>query len=112
MREQYRRFVSEGKNQPSPWHALQNQVFLGSEAFVAAMQRKIEADADLSEIPKAQRRSLPRPIEYYESRAKERDEAIIAAYASGGYTLKDLGEYFHLHYSRVSRIVAEAKSKT
>jgi REP element-mobilizing transposase RayT len=37
------------------------------------------------------------------------------AYLSGGYSLKQIGEHFGLHYSRVSRIVnqrAGAKSKT
>lgn len=34
------------------------------------------------------------------------------AYASGGYTLTEIGEYFGLHYSRISRIRAKAKGKT
>lgn len=37
------------------------------------------------------------------------------AYASGGYGMKQIGEHFGLHYSRVSRIIKEwdkAKSKT
>ena len=45
----------------------------------------------------------------YEKRHKYRDEAIQAAYNSGGYTLKALGEYFGLHYSMISRIVNRAK---
>ena len=37
------------------------------------------------------------------------------AYASGGYSLKEIGDHFGLHYSRVSRILKkqyEAKGKT
>jgi len=34
----------------------------------------------------------------------------MIAYKSGGYTLKEIGEYFGLHYSRVSRIVAKGKT--
>ncbi|MFT6390416.1 MAG: hypothetical protein ACJAUP_003818 [Cellvibrionaceae bacterium] len=34
------------------------------------------------------------------------------AYASGGYTLKNIGIFFDLHYSRVSRIISKAKDKT
>ena len=30
---------------------------------------------------------------------------IAAAYASGGYTMKEVGDYFGLHYSQVSRVV-------
>ncbi len=44
-----------------------------------------------------------------------RNESIVVAYASGGYNLKQIGDYHGLHYSRVSRIVAnnklEAKGK-
>ncbi|NNJ95622.1 MAG: hypothetical protein HKP12_00490 [Gammaproteobacteria bacterium] len=37
----YRRFVQEGKNQPSAWESLKNQVFLGTDQFVEDMQCKI-----------------------------------------------------------------------
>ena len=37
---QYRSFVSEGKNQPSPWESLQNQIYLGSESYVQKLQEK------------------------------------------------------------------------
>jgi hypothetical protein len=46
---------------------------------------------------------------------RERDDAIVSAYRSGGYSLKAIGDHFGLHYSRVSRIVAaveKAKGKT
>ena len=49
--EAYRRFVSEGRNQPSPWRDLRQQVYLGDDAFVEDMQAKIKADASLDEIP-------------------------------------------------------------
>ena len=79
------------------------------------MQRKIEATQDLSEVPAAQRRKLARPLAYYAKKHADRDEAIVQAYASGGYGMKEIGEHFGLHYSRVSRILAErrlAKGKT
>jgi len=37
---------------------------------------------------------------------------IIEAYQSGGYTLKQIGDHFGLHYSTVSGIVRHHKSKT
>ncbi len=101
----YREFVAQGKKQPGPWEQLSNQVFLGSEEFVNELQKKIEADKDLSEIPKSQRQSKTRSIEHYEKQSDTRNEAITTAYASGGYSMKELGEYFGLHYSRISRIV-------
>ena len=44
---------------------------------------------------------------------------MAAAYATGGYTVQDIGDYFGLHYLRVSKIVraesqyrSRAKGKT
>jgi putative transposase len=113
--EKYREFVSEGKNQPSPWESLRNQVFLGSEAYVKQLQSSIETGKDLSEIPKSQKRSMPKPLMHYEKQATTRDEAIVLSYASGGYSMKQIGDYYGLHYSRVSRIIngiRKAKGKT
>ncbi|WP_425507047.1 helix-turn-helix domain-containing protein [Teredinibacter haidensis] len=42
----------------------------------------------------------------------DRNTAISQAYASGGYSMKEIGEHFGLHYSRVSRILRKAKGKT
>ena len=109
--KRYRIFVAEGKNQEKPWKELKNQIYLGSEEFVEAMQHKIEKDADLSEIPSSQKRKAAKPLRYYEKKYKDRDTAILSTYASGGYSMKEIGDYYGLHYSRVSRII-KAKSKT
>ena len=38
--------------------------------------------------------------------------AIAKAYASGGFSLREIGDYFGLHYSRVSQIIKiKAKAK-
>jgi REP element-mobilizing transposase RayT len=113
--ERYRAFVAAGKGQPSPWEGLKHQIYLGSETFVEAMQRARPADTDLSEIPAVQKRPPPKPLSHYAKRHADRDTAIAQAYAGGGYTLKQIGEHFGLHYSRVSRIarrVELAKGKT
>lgn len=113
--EAYRSFVVAGKNQPSPWASLRNQIYLGSDAFVGKMQRKVEAVRDLTEVPAIQRRQMPKPLEHYAQKHADRDEAIEQAYASGGYGMKEIGDHFGLHYSRVSRILAnraKANSKT
>jgi REP element-mobilizing transposase RayT len=109
--QRYREFVSQGKNQPSPWAALKNQIYLGSEDFVDEMQCKIMPDKDLSEIVSSQKRPMAKELSDYAKKNTDRDTAISKAYASGGYSMKEIGDYFNLHYSRVSRIVM-AKSKT
>lgn len=115
-RKKYLQFMDEGRNQPFPRESLRNQVFLGSDAFVDKIHLRIDEDRDLNEIPKSQRRAKPRSLEYYAQTGVSRDQSIIAAYASGGYSMKQIGEFHGLHYSRVSRIIAakeiEAKGKT
>ncbi len=108
----YELFIAEGAGQPSPWEQLKNQIYLGSDQFVSAMQAKIETDQELSEIPLSQRRPMPKPLGWYEKSGATRDDAVKLAYASGGYSMKEIGDYFGLHYSRVSRIIAKAKGKT
>jgi hypothetical protein len=105
----YAAFVAEGQQQPGPWEKLKNQIFLGSDAFVTRLQRNLnKADARLQEIPAIQRRPLPQPLAQITAE-HERDEAILRAYASGGYSLQEIGDHFDLHYSRVSRIVQQRR---
>ena len=87
-------------------------MFLGGEPFVEKMQLLIDGDKELSEIPSSQRRPTPKSIETFVSSSKNRNEAIVDAYLNGGYTLKEIGEYFDLHYSTISGIVKNHKSKT
>ena len=110
--EKYKQFVADGKNQPSPWQALKNQVYLGDDQFVEDMQDRIADEENLAEVPSAQRRSRPQPLEDYKTTSNSRDDAIVAAYWSGGYSMKEIGEHYGLHYSRVSRIVKKARDKT
>lgn len=111
----YRQFVAEGKNQTSPWNQLKNQIYLGSETFVKNMQRKVNKRQLLSEIPQAQQRSVARSLSWYLEKHKDRDSAILEAYRSGGYSMREIGDQFGLHYSRVSRIISQfekARDKT
>jgi len=75
------------------------------------MQGLLKPDRDLSEVPLAQKRRMARPLKEYERLSGSRDEAIVAAYTSGGYTMKEIGEHFGLHYSRVSRLLRNLRAK-
>jgi len=110
--EKYKAFVAEGKSQPSPWQSLRNQVYLGDDAFVEKMQSLLDNGKELSEIPASQRRPAPKPLSHYEAYGRHRNDAIVSAYASGGYTLKEIGGYFGLHYTTVSGIIRKHKPKT
>lgn len=109
--KQYRLFVSEGRNQHGPWDKIQNQIYLGNDAFVDEMQYKISPTQSLDDIPLSQRRQVAKPLTYYEEKYGDRDEAIFNCYKSGAYSMKEIGVHFGLHYSRVSRVI-KARSKT
>jgi putative transposase len=68
------------------------------------MQHLIDKDQQLSEIPAAKRKPTPDTLDYYLANSEDRNTAICNAYQSGGYTLKQLANYFTLHYSTVSEI--------
>ena len=102
---QYINFVRAGVGLPSIWIDLQNQIFLGSDKFIQKQQKIIEQKETLSEVPRLQRRKLPKSLDYYDKKYKDPNIAIYSAYLSGGYTLKEIGEYFNKHYSTISRIV-------
>jgi putative transposase len=48
-------------------------------------------------------------LDEYQQQTATRNEVIIKTYQSGGYTMKQIGDYFEVHYSLISRIVAASK---
>ena len=106
-REKYIDFVREGIGLPSVWDNLQNRVYLGSERFINKQQKVIKKKDSLEDIPGLQKRVIPKPLDYYQAKYKDRNRAMAEAFLSGGYTLKQIGEYFGRHYTTVSRIVKQ-----
>ena len=108
--KEYADFVKSGVG-ISVWDDLHQQVFLGSDDFIEKYQG-MQGDliGDLYEIPLKQRRKPALPLWQYLLKSNSRDDAICLAYRSGGYTLKNIGDHFNLHYSRISRIVAKNKT--
>lgn len=107
----YKKFIAEGRGQPSPFVDLQNPIILGSEKFAQELQELIDDQEALEEIPKSHRVIPPQSLDIIHSRFSERDDAIRYMYGSNHYTLKQIGDYFGLHYSRISRIVAKGKTR-
>jgi REP element-mobilizing transposase RayT len=111
--QRYVDHVREGIGLPSVWEDLSGQMYLGDEKFVAKMSDMAEqipqgarAGRSRLEIPHAQRRPVPLPLQsYIEQYPNNRNAAIQAAFASGNYTMAQLAEHFKLHYTSVSRIV-------
>ncbi|GAB4365780.1 MAG: hypothetical protein Kow0060_23260 [Methylohalobius crimeensis] len=101
----YAGFVDAGIGRPSLWRALRHQVFLGSDAFVERFTQGSRPLKTLREVPRAPRRSLAQPLPYYEQTYPLRREAMARAFRTGVYTMQEIADYFHVHYSTVSRAV-------
>ncbi len=101
-------FVQEGVRGPRVWDHLRGQVFLGSDAFVEAMQHELEAAAKhtVREIPRLQRRALAKPLDYYREAFDDAKSGMAAAYATGNYTMQAIADAFGVHYATVSRTVS------
>jgi REP element-mobilizing transposase RayT len=97
-------FVRAGVGLPSVWEQLRGQVFLGSDAFLARMQ-KLSDKAAIGEIPRVQRRPLAKPLSHYRDRYTDASTGMAAAYATGDYSMQEIAACFGVHYATVSRAV-------
>lgn len=91
----------------SIWDGLKYQMYLGSDDFVENMRHKLDGSKkeDLKEISRLQRRPSVKPLQWYEENTADQKKAMALAYASGDYTMKEISEWFRVHYSTVSRAV-------
>ena len=84
---------------------LKCKSILGDDAFVSELQAKTSTAGDIREIPKAQHRPKAKPISHYVKAYNYPKEAMVAAYHSGGYTMKAIVDEFGVHYATVGRTV-------
>lgn len=106
----YRDFVCRGIGQPSIWEKLRGGVLLGDEEFVCRFQSRLSEKIRQEEIPKCQR--LLHRLSLDELLATETGNRALAArdaYVEWGYTLKEIAEYWEVHYSTVSRLVKKGE---
>jgi hypothetical protein len=100
----YKDFVRAGVGLPSVWGKLKNQIYLGDENFVRAMQGKPPPDStNIKEIPRAHRRSIGTSLDHYVVKFENQKLGMKAAYETGDYTMQQIAEAFGVHYSTVSR---------
>lgn len=107
----YKEFVKAGVEQSGIWEDLTQQIYLGDEFFLKEMQKAMDEQADLSEIPRAQRRPPARSLQYYKENYQDRKRGMLEAYRSGDYTMKEIAEDFNVHYSTVSRAIKKIESR-
>lgn len=98
----YKAFVAQGIRSEPPWSSVRGQIYLGEDSFVEEVMQTVRKNADLSEVPRVQR--IPRQsLDSYEREAGDSSLAMLLAYKSGAYSLKDIARHFGVHYSTVSR---------
>lgn len=108
-RRAYQAYVEEDP-ESDVWSQVRHQAFLGDEPFVQAARRHALAGSTSPDIPRSLRVADRRPLESYAA-ATGRDDAIREAWASGNYTLAEIGRHFGLHYSTISRIANVGRHK-
>jgi len=108
--KRYTQFVENGLREESPWKKVKAQIFLGGESFVEEMQSRIEMLSEKTDISQAQIRPPSPPLEKIATQYSSQNKAIAAAYATGGYSYKNIGSYFNLHFTTIAKIVHEQEN--
>ena len=105
----YKEFVYEGiKKKASPWKELQGQILLGDKEFIEEFRDILSGKEQIKEIPRSQR-YIGRPTLqalFEKVKNKEaRNRQIRTAHIKFGYTLKEIADHLHIHYTTVSRAI-------
>ncbi|MBI2987988.1 MAG: transposase [Deltaproteobacteria bacterium] len=109
-RRRYKEFVEDGIGGQSLWSKLKGQIYLGDERFVERVQARLDdEEANDVNIPRVQRRGPAPTLKLIETRHKDRNRAVVAAYETGQYSYQHIGEYFGMHFTTVGRIVRAAR---
>jgi hypothetical protein len=103
----FRQFVDAGLFAHSPWKDLRQEIYLGDELFIGNAQiRMLEARRHDTEIPKHQRSNAPKPLAAVFGSSHDASSAILTAYHSGHFTMRQIADYLGVHYSTISRLLA------
>lgn len=100
----YRDFVNEGVGERGFWKNIRQQLYLGDDDFVRAMQ----AACDIPEHPgisREQRRPPAPSLGEIAASAATRNDALVEAYKTGAYSYTDLARHFGLHPGSIGRII-------
>jgi putative transposase len=83
-------------------------VFLGDDDFVERMQKHVDAMDEVN-VPRAQRRRPAPTLSAIEAAHPDRNDAIVAAHATGEFSYPQIAEHFGVHFTTVGRVVRSAK---
>ena len=98
-----------GSHLPSPMLNTRHQLLLGDNDFIER-HRQSNDSYGLLEVSKTHRKSVALSLAEYEIRHVDRGIAMAQAYASGAYTMAEIGQHFGVHYMTVSRAVRKSEA--
>ncbi len=82
---------------------------LGDEQFIENIRAQY---ADIQDKEVTSQLQIRRPLNEYADCCQSKSEAMATAYLAGHYTMKEIGDYFGVHYVTVSRAVKLYECKT
>ena len=106
----YEEFVLAGIGMESPLEKARNQIFMGSDAFIAEVIRHVHERDELNNVPRAHK-TAGRPAlgdifnNSIMTSKKTRNHLILQAYDVHAYTQREIGEFLHLYPGYISRII-------
>jgi len=105
--QSYTNFVRSGIGLESIWTQMNTAGFLADQGYIDDVKEKypINEREELKEYSRLERRALAKPMSHYKEAYKDKKEGMAIAYQTGDYTMKEISEFFKVHYSTVSRAV-------
>ncbi|MGV6817946.1 MAG: REP-associated tyrosine transposase [Thiotrichales bacterium] len=103
----YMDFVRAGIGLPSIWENLKYQLYLGHDDFITSIQERFDSATkdELQEVSRVQRRPMAKPLDWYVDNNQDKKTAMVLAYQTGAYSMKEIAQQFGVHYSTVSRAI-------
>ena len=74
------------------------------------MQAKSESLSKTLGVPKAQKHPPAAPLEEIASRYENRNQGIMAAYATGEYSYQQIGDFYGRHFTTDGKILRKARA--
>ena len=105
----YQEFVAVGRDASNPLLSTSAKLYLGDDAFADAV-RLLVSQKPLREVSKAQKRASALGLDEYRQTSTSRNEAMAKAYASGAYTMREIADFFGVHYMTVSRAIRRQRN--
>ena len=106
----YENFVLAGIGTETPLKEAKNQIFLGSDSFIAEAMQHVDCNDEMNNVPKVQKLAGRPTLEEIFVNAettskKNRNQLILTAHDTHAYTQREIGEHLKLYPGYISRII-------